>query len=455
MSNEAVVPNKVPFTFFAALVRDIQGTVRRKLSNDKRERHNVALQVFARWKEKLYKEFSPLSPGTTTIIFRLLFPDVDFRRRYHMQEKALSLEIMECFGTNDARLRNWSKDGHSGCLGQEVKTVLEDTVSIPDGWVTTLSLQDVDRILDELASLSPWSHASVTTSQCSRRSRKEILKSLFRPLSPLDASVMTQIILRDLHCLLYPVPSDQSTTEALNSFNSSSFKKLTIEDAIRVWDPKNIMFKAYKGSSSLDEASIAFEGGKWMHSPKVGSFVSIPKSYKARSATDALQVFKSSDLIYAETKYDGERTQIHVEILDGLGPRLTIYSKSHRESTSDRIALHPIIIRCLGLNGPKPKIKKDVILDAEMVAFDGLHIDEFWKIHGLVETTATGVRSKPYRKTLTRYSSESRHLGLVFFDILCMDGASLLSVPYWKRRIILEDLIITEPGMALLSTRWL
>jgi len=115
---------------FAALVRDIQGTIRRKPSNDKHERHNVALQVFARWKEKLYKEFSPLSPGTTAIIFRLLFPDVDFRRRYHMQEKALSLEIMECFGMNDARLRNWSKDGHSGCLGQEVKTVLEDTVSV-------------------------------------------------------------------------------------------------------------------------------------------------------------------------------------------------------------------------------------------------------------------------------------------------------------------------------------
>ncbi|THU99167.1 DNA ligase/mRNA capping enzyme, partial [Dendrothele bispora CBS 962.96] len=426
------------------------------------------LEVFRNWKEALYAKFSPLPPGTTRIIFRLLFPEADTRRRYHMQETGLSLEIMKCFGVNDARLTNWSKDGHSGCLGQEVKNVLEDTLSDSDGWVCNLSLQDVDELLDELASLSPWSHSSLDTRhshQRKRRSRQEILKSLYRPLAPLDAAVVTQIILKDLDGLLYPIDSEQSTTEALKSYNSLSLYKLNKEDAMKVWDPENRMLKTYSVRNSLDDASTAFESGTWLHTPKVGSFLGMPKSCKARSPSNALKILGSSDLVYAETKYDGERAQIHVELVDGTDPRLTIFSKSQRDSTLDRIALHPIIIRCLGLNSSKTKFKKNIILDAEMVAFDGLHIDEYWRIHGLIQATASGIRRKHEQKSSCynlrvnsaeryRNSSNTKHLGLVFFDVMYMDGSSLLSVPYWKRRILLEDLITPDPGTVLLSARW-
>lgn len=51
-------------------------------------------------------------------------------------------------------------------------------------------------------------------------------------------------------------------------------------------------------------------------------------------------MFKKSSVVWAETKYDGERAQIHVWV-DGKGKlRIKIFSKQGRDSTLDRFAIH-------------------------------------------------------------------------------------------------------------------
>lgn len=47
----------------------------------------------------------------------------------------------------------------------------------------------------------------------------------------------------------------------------------------------------------------------------------------------------------------------------------------------------------------------------------------------------------------------TRHLALVFFDVLLLDGVSLLSFPYSERRGILERIIRVVPGYAMLAER--
>lgn len=47
----------------------------------------------------------------------------------------------------------------------------------------------------------------------------------------------------------------------------------------------------------------------------------------------------------------------------------------------------------------------------------------------------------------------TRHLALVFFDVLLLDDASLLPVPYGQRREVLERLINVKPGYAMLAER--
>jgi DNA ligase-4 len=119
--------------------------------------------------------------------------------------------------------------------------------------------------------------------------------------------------------------------------------------------------------------------------------------------------------VWGETKYDGERAQIHVQVAEDGSSRITIFSKSKRDSTLDRHAVHGIIRAALGLDsgtapGKACKIKQNVILDAEMVAFRGEVVDgelflhnffpvsndlfaEFWRIRQLIGDTAYGIRA--------------------------------------------------------------
>ncbi len=107
----------------------------------------------------------------------------------------------------------------------------------------------------------------------------------------------------------------------------------------------------------------------------------IPKSEKARGCDHALNFLSGSEQVWAETKYDGERAQIHIQCDENGVSRITIFSKSKRDSTLDRHAVHDIIRAALSLDGrcgreyPWRKVKQNVILDAEVVAFRGEAVD--------------------------------------------------------------------------------
>jgi DNA ligase-4 len=90
-----------------------------------------------------------------------------------------------------------------------------------------------------------------------------------------------------------------------------------------------------------------------------------------------LNILADSERVWAETKYDGERAQIHVQVNENGSSVITIFSKSRRESTMDRHAVHDIIRAALRLGDTcgMCKVKQNVILDAEMVAFRGDNVD--------------------------------------------------------------------------------
>lgn len=48
----------------------------------------------------------------------------------------------------------------------------------------------------------------------------------------------------------------------------------------------------------------------------------------------------------------------------------------------------------------------------------------------------------------------TRHLALVFFDVLVLDSKSLLRTPYSTRRDLLESVIQIAPGYAMLAERF-
>jgi len=90
--------------------------------------------------------------------------------------------------------------------------------------------------LTQLASLSSFSHSSIQKNPNLPNSRVEILKALYSPLSPIEASFLTQVILKDLRPVLYPC-KETHYTAALKHQKSDSVAYLDVVDALRVWDP--------------------------------------------------------------------------------------------------------------------------------------------------------------------------------------------------------------------------
>ncbi|KAA1470337.1 hypothetical protein DENSPDRAFT_797606 [Dentipellis sp. KUC8613] len=482
-----IVHNDIPFSFFIALLRRIS-QVRPQEANSIRQPSGAsypALRIFEDWIAQLQQLYPSAPPGMGSVIFRLLFPEEDIQRRYQLQEKLLGRTL--CIVLNKSNesiyghtLKTWNAEHTLGCLGDAVRRVLQCTAQNNDK-IGPLSVFEIDSLLTELASLCAFSDVSVRQLPVATapRSRADILRTLYNGLPPLDAAFLTQIILKDLRPLLYPV-SDAHSSSALRRFKSNATKMLSKEDAMKAWDKSGRMLRVYHSRASLHEAATFIETNspRIEAQPTAGTHVEIPKCRKGHGCKQALNILVAhgSTKVWAETKYDGERAQIHVQVSETGSVDIKIFSKSARDSTNDRYAVHQVIINALGLqrssadgaeqnpNGRR-KIHHNIILEAEMVAFSTQRnrVDEFWRIRSLIESTAKGVRGKHVVSASQQDSqtsmisnasdSGSRHLGLVFFDVLLLDSKSLLHIPYYRRRALLESVVTPIPTHAMIAQR--
>ncbi|KAI0761805.1 hypothetical protein BD413DRAFT_646329 [Trametes elegans] len=486
---------EIPFSFFVELVQAIAAIKPHKATERQprstRYAETPAYKTFKRWLTALRERYSPLPAGTTAIVFRWLFPEEDFRRKYGMQEMRLAQCLAKVFGVSTGcygrgeRLRNWQGEDAIGCLGNEVEQVLAGSTTED---VHCMSIAQVNALLAELAAMCAFSATTARPPPASRRSREVILAELYTSLNPTECAVVTQIILKDLRPLLYPVPASATHyTSALLQYKSNAVAMLSKEAAMHAWDPSGRFRVIFSTRANLEDAANAyeeFESGEGLPRATVGAQIqvgSIPKCVKGQGPAQSLKVLGGANKVWVETKYDGERAQIHVWLDDDGAPRIRIFSKSGRDSTMDRAGIHHVVYDALGI--PKLDLTEDclaphelpfeksIVVEAEMVAYsDALRrIDEFWRIRSLIARTAIGVRHKspppspystqqePMETQCSMLSNGSdggtRHLALVFYDVLLLDGVSMLSMPYGERRTVLEKMINVKPGFAMLAER--
>ena len=85
---------------------------------------------------------------------------------------------------------------------------------------------------------------------------------------------MTQIILKDLRPLLYPLPRSASHyTAALLQYKSNAVAMLTKEGAMHAWDPTGRMSLIFKSRANLEETARAYESlqaGEVLPQPEFG-----------------------------------------------------------------------------------------------------------------------------------------------------------------------------------------
>ncbi|KAG8984171.1 hypothetical protein FRB90_005496, partial [Tulasnella sp. 427] len=436
-----------------------------------------------------------------------------------MQEARLTEVLGDALEIPNAkeRLKHWNMSGtaigHSASsyLGDDIRRVVFGRPMNTPG--TEISLLDVDRLLDELAAHSPFSNATIHSRNPRPRPRKQILTELYRTLTPQGASCITQIILKDLRPLLYPLPSNRTTSNLLH-FNSNALHELTIHEAMQICNPN--MLKIFRIRATLDAAAEALdelEAGSpsdEVFCPKFGVPVEIPKCLKGQGCKEVIETLQNGsrfDAAWAETKYDGERMQVHIDQTREPGDQIRIISKSKRDSTLDRAASHCIIQASLGLPitavthdelllersdtivNNVARFHQNAILEAELVCYNEsekriddcrdtwnlLKDAEFWRIRSLLESTAQGARSRFHAarlRTLDARDPEDtqngihqdslesnasdggrRHFMLVFFDALYLDGTSLLNKSYEHRRRTLERIIKPISGFSMLAER--
>jgi DNA ligase-1 len=134
----------------------------------------------------------------------------------------------------------------------------------------------------------------------------------------------------------------------------------------------------------------------------------------------------------AEEKYDGERVQIHKD-----GEEIKAFSRRLEDIT----AQYPELVEEIKEN----VLAEKIVLDGEIVAYakGENNSEEFYSFQKLMQRR---------RKYEVKKYTEISPVAAFFFDILYLEGNSLLKEPYPKRRFLLEE-HVKESGILRLAGR--
>jgi DNA ligase-1 len=124
---------------------------------------------------------------------------------------------------------------------------------------------------------------------------------------------------------------------------------------------------------------------------------------------------------WVEDKYDGIRGQLHKE-----GQRVVLYSRDLNEVTSS----FPEVVEAAG------SVPHDVLLDGELLAYRDGVVRPFFEL-----------QHRLGRKVVSAQLLREVPVVFVAFDLLYLDGRTLLLEPLRERRRLLEDLNLPLPFM--------
>lgn len=229
----------------------------------------------------------------------------------------------------------------------------------------------------------------------SQKEKLKVVRKLFANAGPLEGKYMSRLILGELRI---------------------GIGEGNIRDAIaKAFEvPSESVEHAYQAANDLGEiAEIAREGTGSLEKVRIELFRPV-KMMLAKQGTIAGMIGEQG-AIAAEYKYDGTRFQFHKS-----GDRCRVYSRKLEEVT----AAIPDVIEML-----LKSTSHDIILDGEVIAVDD------------------DGRPMPFQYVLRRFrrkhdvASHMENLRLVpnLFDILYLDGETLMDKTFEERRKILEE----------------
>jgi DNA ligase 4 len=230
------------------------------------------------------RSLGPLRDGTDVIVFRLLFPEEDVSRKYGMQETRLAkllVKILVRRGIPErtaARILKWDSPcedtgaGRQGCLGEEVRQVLSSSCQVSN----TLNydynliivpqnvdgrggktLHDLEALLDQLARHCRFSQHAYISDESALQPVESILQDIYDSVTPEEASFITQVLLKDLRPLYYPLTLVHTTSNLLKG--KSTINEFKIYQAMKAWHPQ--LPSIYRVYADLDQSFDILRNG--------------------------------------------------------------------------------------------------------------------------------------------------------------------------------------------------
>jgi DNA ligase-1 len=280
----------------------------------------------------------------------------------------------------------------TGDIGSATKTVFENTKFKRQATLfeKTLTITEVRRSLTAIAEATGYG---------SREKKERLVEALFSLSSPLEAKYLVKIFTGDTRTGFHEGLMEQAVSKAFQ------IPLQTVQNASMITaDIGEVAAKAKtEGSQAL--SSISF---------KIFRPVQLMLAQMGEGVSEALKEHGGKTAF--EYKYDGARVQIHK-----LDDAVRIYSRRLTDVTESL----PEIVQTARENIRA----REAVLEGEVIAVDSSgnpipfqHLmRRFRRVHG-VEDSAEKIPVRPY-----------------VFDILYVNGESLISAPYLQRRKILAE----------------
>ncbi|KAJ5649276.1 uncharacterized protein N7484_002999 [Penicillium longicatenatum] len=370
-----------------------------------------------------------------------MFPERRPDRVYWLQATSLTRVIGRCLGLGSSRiseLDQWRKPGGPD-LGQCVENVMRQAEN--DQHDREVSVEEVDEALNMIASRCRFSGPQVRR-QHTAVDVDTVLSSLYRRLTSRDAKWLTRMILKSYGSVTLP---ENYTLERFHFLLPQLLQfQNTFKGALEMLSSEPMNHFPPRPDRKL-AASLCATALDHIR-PRTGIKVGRPDYFKARSIKHCLQI-SGRRRMSIERKYDGEYCQIHIDFANKHTP-IQIFSKSGKDSTSDRSGIMSTVEESLHIGSPQCKFTQRCILEGELLVWSDKRgeIADFHKLRKFLSRSGTliGIDSdsppQPYE-----------HLMIVFYDILLLDDDVCLRKPHRERRLILENMVHTIHGRSAIA----
>ncbi|KAL8805438.1 MAG: hypothetical protein Q9223_005234 [Gallowayella weberi] len=326
---------------------------------------------------KSYKVTCDSSTVDAVAVLSAIFPEKRTDRVYGLQAPSLSKILGRSFRLGIARLQQLDKWKTPGCgdLGLCVERTLRETEHGPIR--NPVTLDEMDAILNTIAGKCRFSAPDVRS-----RAKQEsidtfkLLDSIYSRSSSKEAKWLTRIILKDFSTL------DFKSYHVLNAIDPGLVSAMNVHSTFEAAIGFLRHHKALPESQAPQAASLR---------PIVGSKVGRAPYLKGRSVKNVVKLAAGRKMS-VEVKYDGEYCQVHVD-LTKAEDYIQIFSKSGKDSTSDRKNLHGAIKQSLRIGKSDCKFSRNCILEGEMLLYDDLkeEIMPFHKIRKHVSRSGSSL----------------------------------------------------------------